>query len=344
MTLPFYVFRTGLPGLGLALLLALGSRYGYAQTSGAQPAPPSFRTDARRAFPDPDFRGAYSSTPTIGTHAQVPADSSTLSRRLPVLAGGLALTYGSLLYLLDQGWYTGEQSRFHWFNDFSEWQQMDKVGHFWGAFHQSRGAVDMLRWAGVPDRRATWYGSFVGFVLQSPIEYFDGRDPAYGASAYDLGANLLGSVGVLGQQLAWNEVRIMPKYSFHTTRYAPLRPNVLGKTLAEQHLKDYNGQTYWLCADVAAWLRPESRWPKWLQPAVGYGAQQMVFNDPDANAALGLRSYRQYYLTLDVNLMRIPTRSKLLKRVFYVASIFHLPAPAVEYNSRQGLVFHGLYY
>lgn len=273
-----------------------------------------------------------------------PPDTSRLSRRLPVLAGGLAVSYSATLYLLSKGWYTGERSRLHWFNDLPEWKQMDKAGHFWGAFHESRGAVDMLRWAGVPNRKALWYGGFVGFLLQSPIELLDGRDPQYGASATDLAANFLGSAGLIGQQLAWNEVRIMPKYSFHTTRYADLRPNVLGRSLAEQHLKDYNGQTYWLCVDVGAWLPATSRWPRWLQPAVGYGAQQLVYNDPDANAALGLRPYRQYYLSLDVDLRHIPTRSKLLKRVFYVASIFHLPAPALEWNRRRGLVAHGLYY
>ncbi|SHI88315.1 Predicted lipoprotein [Hymenobacter daecheongensis DSM 21074] len=305
-------------------------------------APPSSQAQAIET--PPPTAAAQAQSPIPLPLRPVPDSAAGLSRRLPVLAGGLAVTYSGLLYGLDQGWYTGERSRFHWFNDLGEWKQLDKAGHFWGAFHESRGAVDMLRWAGVPARRALWYGGLVGFVLQSPIEYFDGHDPAYGASATDLAANFLGSAGLIAQQLAWNEVRLMPKYSFHTTRYAKLRPNVLGRTLAEQHLKDYNGQTYWLCADLAAWLRPESRWPKWLQPAVGYGAQQMVFNDPDANAALGLRAYRQYYLTFDVNLMRIPTRSKLLKRVFYVASIFHLPAPALEYNSRNGLVLHGLYY
>ncbi|WP_246455380.1 DUF2279 domain-containing protein [Hymenobacter citatus] len=276
-----------------------------------------------------------------------PPDSSRqarLNRRLPLLAGGLAVTYTGLTYGLSKAWYTGEKSRFHWFNDFPEWKQMDKAGHFWGAFHESRGAVDMLRWAGLDDRKAIWYGGFVGFLLQSPIEILDGHDPDYGASATDLAANFLGSVGLIGQQLAWNEVRIMPKVSFHTSRYAPMRPNVLGRSFAERLLKDYNGQTYWLAVDVGAFMPATSRWPRWLQPAVGYGAQQMVYNDADANAALGLRAYRQYYLSLDVDLRRIPTRSKLLRRVFYVASIFHLPAPALEYNSRRGLVLHGLYY
>jgi len=111
----------------------------------------------------------------------------------------------------------------------------------------------------------------------------------------------------------------------------------------ERWLKDYNGQTYWLCTDVGAFLKPDNRWPRWLQPAVGYGGQDMVYNDDGTNAAAGLRPYRQFYLSLDVDLRRIPTRSALLKRVFYTLSIFHLPAPALEFNGRNGFQFHGLY-
>ncbi|UOR03510.1 YfiM family protein [Hymenobacter aerilatus] len=293
------------------------------------------------------YRSAFSYTaPTPVPQLTLPDSvrQARLNRRLPLLAGGLVVTYAGLTYGLSKAWYTGERSSFHWFNDFPEWKQMDKAGHFWGAFHESRGAVDMLRWAGLDDRKAIWYGGFVGFLLQSPIEILDGHDPKYGASATDLAANFLGSVGLIGQQLAWNEVRIMPKVSFRTTRYAPMRPNVLGRSFAERLLKDYNGQTYWLAVDVGAFMPATSRWPRWLQPAVGYGAQQMVYNDANANAALGLRAYRQYYLSLDVDLRHIPTRSKLLRRVFYVASIFHLPAPALEYSNRRGLVLHGLYH
>ncbi|WP_245711775.1 YfiM family protein [Hymenobacter psychrophilus] len=298
------------------------------------------RAPSEAAVPEPVVAAGFPAP----TDSLPPTAPSRLNQRLPLLAGGLVVSYSSLMYLLSEGWYTGEKSRFHWFNDLPEWQQLDKAGHFWGAFHESRGAVDMLRWAGVPDRRSIWYGGFVGFLLQSPIELFDGRDPAYGASATDLAANFLGSAGLIGQQLVWNEVRIMPKLSFRTTRYADLRPNVLGRGLGEQFLKDYNGQTYWLAADVGAFMPASSRWPRWLQPALGYGAQQMVFNDPEANAALGLRSYRQFYFSLDVDLRRIPTRSKVLKKVFYALSIFHLPAPALEWNPRHGFRAHGLYW
>jgi hypothetical protein len=273
-----------------------------------------------------------------------PSDSvARVAHRLPLLAGGYALSYGTLYTALAASWYTGEKVPLHWFNDLPEWQQLDKCGHFWGAFQESRGAVDMLRWAGLSEKQAIWYGSFVGLALQSPVEYFDGRDPQYGASASDLGANLLGSLGVLGQELAWHDVRLMPKVSFHLTDYARQRPNVLGRTVAERLLKDYNGQTYWLCTDVGAFLKPGNRWPRWLQPAVGYGGEDMVYNDDGTNAAAGLHAYRQFYLSLDVDLRRIPTRSVLLRRVFYTLSIIHLPAPALEYNQRNGFQFHSLY-
>ena len=274
------------------------------------------------------------------TAAAVPAPS----RRLPWLGAGTAAGYGILYTGLATAWYSGERVPLHWFNDLPEWQQLDKCGHAWGAFQESRGAVDMLRWAGLSDKKAIWYGSFVGFVVQSPIELLDGRDPAYGASATDLAANFLGSVGVLTQELAWHDIRLMPKISFRLTPYAAQRPNVLGSNLPERLLKDYNGQTYWLCADLQAFSSKPLPWPRWLQPALGYGGQEMVYNDDGTNAAAGLRPYRQFYLSLDVDLRRIPTHSPVLKKVFYALSIFHLPAPALEYNGRQGLVGHWLFF
>ncbi|WP_317195370.1 DUF2279 domain-containing protein [Rufibacter roseolus] len=275
-----------------------------------------------------------------------PQDTANqFSRRLPWLsAGGATLYFGGLTFL-NQAWYSEkDRTSFHWFNDAREWKQLDKAGHLWGAFHESRLGVDLLLKAGVSEKKAIWYGGALGFVLQTPIEYFDGRSPEYGASISDIAANAAGSLLVIGQQLAWGENRIIPKYSFHRTRYAALRPNVLGKGLSEEFLKDYNGHTYWLSVDLAKFLPKEGRFPKWLNPAIGYGAEEMVFNDADANSAIGLAAYRQYYLSVDLNWQAIPTRSKFLKSAFYVLSIFKFPAPALEYNRRQGWKAHALFF
>jgi hypothetical protein len=295
------------------------------------------------------------SFPAAANTFLLPADSVSKNvspKKVGLLAGGIAVGYVGGLAVLSQAWYNeNDQTSFHFFNDNSEWKQMDKAGHFWSAFQESKGGVDALKQTNLTEKQAIWLGSLTGILLQTPIELLDGYQESYGASTGDLIANTTGSAAVLAQQLAWREIRIQPKFSFHKTKYAGLRPNVLGNSLAKRALKDYNGQTYWLCVDLAKFLPKESKYPKWLNLALGYGAEEMVFNDPDANREIGLQElgvplkpYRQYYFTIDLNLRAIKTRSKVLKTAFYILDIFHLPAPALEYNNRNQWKLHGLYY
>jgi uncharacterized protein YfiM (DUF2279 family) len=285
----------------------------------------------------------------------VPADTVSRpvsNKKVALIGAGVGAVYLGGIAVLSQTWYKeSNQTRFHFFNDNKEWKQMDKAGHFWGAFQESKGGVDALKLTGLSEKQAIYLGSLTGILLQTPIEILDGYQASYGASVGDLVANTAGSAAVLVQQLAWREIRIQPKFSFHKTKYAGLRPEVLGNSLAERALKDYNGQTYWLVADLAKFLPKESKYPKWLNLAVGYGAEEIIFNDPDANRQIGilnygypLEPYRQYYLSVDWNLRAIKTRSKVLKTAFYILDIFHLPAPALEYNNRKKWRFHGLYY
>lgn len=266
-------------------------------------------------------------------------------QRLVVLGSGFTVGYTAMLISLNKAWYKDqERTSFHFFNDNRQWKQMDKGGHFWGAFQQSRAGIDMLRWAGVPDKKAILYGGLTGIILQTPIEIFDGFQADYGASVGDAIANTVGSAAVVAQELAWREVRIMPKFSFQTTRYAAERPNVLGSSLPEQVLKDYNGQTYWLSVNVGSFLKKESRYPKWLSLAVGYGADGMVYNDPELNRARGFDAHRQFYLSPDLNLMHFKGRSKVLNTTLYLLSIIKVPAPALEYNRKDGFRFHPVYF
>ncbi len=260
----------------------------------------------------------------------------------------LMLTVGGSYTLawvgLNELWYKNyPKSAFHFFNDNREWLQMDKCGHATTAFQESRLGVDLLKWSGVPERKAIIYGSLTGFLLQSPIEIFDGYSSQYGASVGDLGANATGSALVMSQYLLWKELRIQMKYSFHQTEYAKLRPNELGSTLSQQLLKDYNGQTYWLCGNFYSFMKKESKFPKWLNLAVGYGANGMIYAETKDNVAKGYHSYRQFYLSFDVDLTKIKTRSAFLRKVFYTVNLIHLPAPALEFN-KNGLKVHPIYF
>lgn len=266
-------------------------------------------------------------------------------QKLIVLGTGFTVGYSAMLVGLNKAWYAEqERTGFHFFNDNSQWRQVDKTGHFWGAFHQSRTGIDMLRWAGVPDKKAILYGGLLGVVLQTPVEVFDGYQKDYGASVGDMIANTVGSAAVVAQELAWQEVRVMPKYSFHTTRFASERPNVLGKSIAEQALKDYNGQTYWLSVNVGDFLPQQSKYPKWLSIAIGYGVDEVVYNHEPTNNTLGLDAHRQFYLSPDLNLMHFKGRSKIVNTALYVLSIVKVPAPTLEYNRKDGFKFHALYF
>lgn len=274
------------------------------------------------------------------TFGQQVDSTSVNKKRLTnfIVISGAAYTV--TLVGLSELWYkdSGKQS-FQFFNDNAEWEQVDKLGHFYAGFYFSYGTSKALRWANVRPRKSDVIGAITGFLVLVPIEIFDGYSEAYGASSGDLLANATGSAFFLTQSLLWNETRIYPKFSFHRTDYAALRPTTLGDDFASEFLKDYNGQTYWLSFDMDKFMR----FPKWLNLAVGYGANGMVYARDAQNEAAGFSSYRQFYFALDFDLTGIKTRSKVLKTFFSLVSLLKLPAPTLEF-SKKGTKFYPAYF
>ncbi len=272
-------------------------------------------------------------------------DSAKINqKRFTPMMVTVGVVYAATWVGLHELWYKNyPKSTFHFFNDNHEWLQVDKFGHAMTSFQESRLGVDLLKWSGVSPRKSVVYGSLTGFILQTPIEVFDGFSKGYGASVGDLAANTTGSLLVMSQYLLWNELRIHMKYSFHKTGYPMLRPNVLGTSFSEQLLKDYNGQTYWFCANLASFMKKDTRFPRWLSLGIGYGAQDMVYAEHPENLANGFHSYRQYYLSVDLDLTRIKTKSAFLQKLFYAVNLIHLPAPAIEFN-KHGMKFHPIYF
>ncbi len=325
-----------------------GGPGGYAHFSNGQPLPLSRTTagtlNTSKLFPLL-FLCLLGGLPAFAQTDSAGAELRPHPGRVRLLAAGSTTAYSATLMALNQLWYK-EQARtgFHFFNDNAQWKQVDKAGHLYTTYHISRLGTQSLRWAGLPPTQAAVLGGIAGLVFQTPIEVLDGFSAAYGASWGDVAANTAGAAMYVGQQLLWREQRIHPRFSFRPTALAELRPNMLGKRLPEQSLKDYNGQTYWLSFDVKPWLGAGNRFPGWLNVSLGYGAHNMVYATDAANRGQGFNSYRQYYLSFDVNFTRIPTRSRLLKSLFFVLNTVHVPAPALEFNRERGLVFHPLYF
>jgi uncharacterized protein YfiM (DUF2279 family) len=276
------------------------------------------------------------------------AESDTLgtnkSRLAVVIVGGGALYAGSLVVLNDM-WYKEQgKSSFHFYNDNNQWNQVDKAGHFYTAYQLSSIGKQLFRWTNMSEKKSAIWGSVMSQALMVPIEVLDGHSAEYGFSWGDILANLAGTGVFLSQELSMGKQKIKPKFSVHTTRYAALRPEVLGKTLTEQLLKDYNGHTYWLSFDIFALSGENTKIPKMLNLAIGYGAEEMVYGTESDNNANGFYSYRQFYLGLDIDLSHIRTKNKLLKSLIFVADMIKLPAPALEFNMNNGMNFYWLYF
>jgi uncharacterized protein YfiM (DUF2279 family) len=274
-----------------------------------------------------------------------PADSLQKSRRNGVIISETLVSAG-VLTGLSQLWYADyPRSDFHFIDDNSEWLQMDKAGHLFSSYYLGSIGKNTLQWSGVKRKDQLLYGATLGFVFLSAVEVMDGYSSNWGASWGDVAANATGTALFVSQELIWKEQRIVPKFSFHTTKYASMRPDVLGSSLNEQILKDYNGQTYWLSFNLHSFFK-DSKIPKWCNVAIGYGADGMISgNENSADISLPkVERFRQFYFSFDADLTKIETKSHLLKSIFYIFNSIKIPAPTFEISSRGDFKFRYLYF
>jgi len=287
------------------------------------------------------------------TTFQVQAQSDSLNKKRLAWVGGVtAASYAGIMITLDQAWYANyPRSSFHLINDNAEWLQMDKIGHFWSAQSYALAGMEVMKWTGIPRKKAIWIGGIGALFFQTSLEVFDGFSAQWGASPGDMAANTLGAAMVVGQELAWDEQRFQLKMSFHPTNYAPLRPNLLGENFPSRMLKDYNGQTYWLSVNPWSFAKG-SDWPKWLNISFGYGADGMLGGHgntwTDATGVLhdysSVKRQRQLYLSLDIDLQRLPINNPILKQLAKVANIIKIPAPTLMYQEGGKWQFYPLYF
>ena len=255
--------------------------------------------------------------------------------------------YGGSMIGLYNAWYKNyPQSKFHTFNDWEEWQQMDKIGHMYSAYTMSKFSMELLKSTGLERKKRIWLGGLTGAAYQTIIEILDGFSDEWGWSWGDIGANLIGSGALIAQELAWNEQRLHLKTSFHRKNYDDAllnnRSDVLfGKSAAERFLKDYNGQTYWLSVNVKSFFQ-ESTIPKWLQLSIGtgaegmFGARENIATDKNGRITFdrrAIKKYRQWYLAPDIDLTKIKTKHKSIKTILFILNSLKFPTPALELSN-----------
>ncbi len=274
-------------------------------------------------------------------------------------------TYTAFSIGLYNAWYKKfDQEAFHFFDDWNEWQNIDKYGHLYTSYFQGVLCYKGARWTGLSENQSILTGIICGSLFQNTIEIMDGFSSKWGFSVTDFAANNIGLASFALQQKYWHEQRILFKVSSAPISYSEMPifstsgsassslerrvDDLFGSNYFERFLKDYNAQTLWLSVNVDAFLPENNSWPDWLNVAVGYSGESMfggfenVWTENEDLYVLGpdFDRYKQFILGFDIDLTRIETDNDFLKSVLSVFNIFKYPAPAIEYNTRGEWKFH----
>ncbi len=293
-----------------------------------------------------------------------PASDFNKTRFWSMMGTGVGI-YVPTVFALDKLWYSKfERGKFHYFNDSGEWLEMDKAGHILTAYTEANWSFIALNWAGLNNRQASLLGIGASTLLQLTVEVMDGFVNDYGFSWADIGSNLAGSTIFGMQQLLWEEQRIVlkvsntpisysdkPIMSQNGTSFSSLKSrssNLYGDNYTQTFFKDYNALIFWMSVNPKSFYK-NSCLPGWLNLAVGYGSHNLYggfSNSWIENNALYTLSeveyprIRQYYFSLDIDLTKIKTKSRIIKTLARTFNFIKIPSPAIEYNSLGKLKFH----
>ncbi len=303
----------------------------------------------------------------------IPSDTLNKKRLWALTGTGLA-GYTGVVVALDRVWYSQyPRSKFHFFNDMGEWNDMDKMGHLYTSYLECRTATEMYRWTGLDRKKSAYVGFGLATLFQTTLETLDAFSEEWGWSWGDVAFNTAGGLVYLGQDLTWQEQRIQLKLSSwrrsldneitvvsndgtQITSLVDRRNSLYGTNIGQILLKDYNALTIWASVNVSSFMKnKDSRFPKWLNLSIGYGAENIYggfeneWTDEESGARFMLDPeefprYRQIYLSFDVDLTKIPVKNRFLKSILAGLNLLKIPAPAVEFNTLGKVKLHPFYF
>jgi hypothetical protein len=268
-------------------------------------------------------------------------------KRFNIVVGSASLGFVGGMSALYMAWYRNQDGgSFNFQDDFKAWKGMDKFGHATSGYQIANYGTNILDWTGLDRRKSAIYSTMAAMIFLTTVEVFDGFSENYGFSVSDMGANFIGGALFLGQEMTFKKQIFNLKFSYSPSPYANYRPELLGENALETWLKDYNGQTYWLSGNLKD-LGVFSA-PKWLNLAVGYGASGMTgsFANPSINGAgeviPAFNRSNYFFLSPDISLRRIKTKSKFLNSVLFALDLVKFPLPAISVSSGGRVLIHGV--
>ncbi|HLX11668.1 MAG TPA: DUF2279 domain-containing protein, partial [Bacteroidota bacterium] len=169
-------------------------------------------------------------------------------------------------------WWSADRGPFHFQEDWPIDLQVDKFGHFYGAYMIGYFSRETLLESGLSDEAASDWGAVMGLTYQLYVETEDGFSTKWGFSPTDAYADIAGAAYFFAQKHVPVLQNFHEKWSYIPSSFLG-KGNIPGQTRTA--FDDYEGQTFWWTADVWNLLPPDwqSHYPNWLQLAVGYSAK-----------------------------------------------------------------------
>ena len=255
------------------------------------------------------------------------------------LAGALG---GSYLYV-QNSWWSEKQEPFHFDDgaDLTYALNVDKVGHFMGGLEAADVFSSSMKWAGMQEEQALWYGAAFGSGLQLAIEMKDAYAPYWGFSKWDLALGSAGSLFPVAQYYNDDLKAINFKFSYYKQSdiYWELDRQRGKKPNKYAWQDDYPNQTYWLSVDVNHFTET-CCWPDWLNLAIGFGLDDTQYLNEN-NTKMG--GNNEWYIALDYDIPKMLKKwnSPTGKKVKHWLNYIHLPAPTIRISPK--LEFYPLF-
>jgi len=250
--------------------------------------------------PDTTTSTQYNSSPSIS--------------RLGLIAGSTVISATALYIYQRNAWWKDQRGPFHIQNDWEYALWADKLGHLLGGIFISKLYHHLFLWAGLSDHTSQWIGAGVGSLYLLYIEVQDGFARDWGFSPGDAAFDLIGAFYPLLQR----RFPLLQPISIKMSYWPSGRPN-------KAVFDDYEGQTYWLTANLRALGIRQS--PSWLNLAIGYAARKP--------GRWGFLTEPRFFVGIDFELSDLLTpRVTQLPFAKPLLESFHAPAPALQVYPR----------
>lgn len=248
------------------------------------------------------------------------------------IVGGITVLTGIYLHINQSAaWWDGKGRSFYFYDDWDDILFADKFGHFFGAYAISYVGREAFVYAGFSWDQSILFGTILGIISQTYVEFKDGYAEKTGFSVSDFGADIAGAAYFCLRHFIPFLQNFSPKWQYAPARIIGVPPH----TTTQTFLDNYNCTTAWWLVDVHNLIRgrQDSFWPKWLNIGFGYGVSGYYTTD----------IYSRFVIGIDYNLVELLPDGvpfwNWLKQSF---NLIKLPAPAFEF-SRYGVKFKLLY-